>query len=296
MTLNFSDLPGNDALKRQLNAQGQRRGLSHAWIISGPPGSGRHTLANLLTAALICTDPHTRPCKQCVNCRKVFAGIHPDVIQIKPDGPKTTKEITVAQIRAVHTDAYIRPNEAQRKIYLFDPAQNMNPSAQNTMLKLLEDGPPYAAFLLLCENAGSLLPTVRSRCEVLYLTPANTSEGDITVTEAADTLLDCLSSRQESTLLEYLISLEKWDGEQFAALLDELVELIRDTLVCQTSQSPANSPRQKVIHKAAQSLPPTFLLHAAQTARKLRDACAFHVGTGHLCGWLCAELYGATLL
>ena len=76
-----------------------------------------------------------------------------------------------AQIRALRADAYIRPNEAGRKVYLLERAHTMNPSAQNAMLKLLEEGPPYAAFLLLTENAAALLPTVRSRCETLTLSP-----------------------------------------------------------------------------------------------------------------------------
>ena len=159
-------LAGNAPLKRQLDLQTARRGLSHAYIISGPPGSGKRTLAGLLSAALVCSGREAEfPCLRCSGCRKAMAGIHPDIIRVRDE----EKDITVAQIRALRSDAYIRPNEAARKVYLLEEAQSMNQSAQNAMLKLLEEGPPYAAFLLLTENAAALLPTVRSRCETLTL-------------------------------------------------------------------------------------------------------------------------------
>ena len=172
--MNLSALSGNEALKRQLTLQTARRGLSHAYILSGPAGSGKHTLARLLAAALVCTGPEQRPCLACPGCRKAMGGIHPDVIWTGGDG----KDITVAQIRSLRTDAYIRPNEAERKVYILENAHTMNQSAQNAMLKLLEEGPAYAAFLLLAENAAALLPTVRSRCETLTLSPVTPQQAE----------------------------------------------------------------------------------------------------------------------
>ena len=160
--MNLKGLAGNAPLKRQLELETARRGLSHAYILSGPPGSGKRTLAGLLAAALVCSEQGGGlPCLACPNCRKAMAGIHPDIVRTGDDG----KDITVAQIRALRADAYIRPNEAACKVYILENAQTMNDSAQNAMLKLLEEGPPYAAFLLLTDNAAALLPTVRSRCE-----------------------------------------------------------------------------------------------------------------------------------
>lgn len=80
------------------------------------------------------------------------------------------------QVRALRSDAYIRPNEGERKVYILEGADRMNASAQNAMLKLLEEGPAYAAFLLLSENAGGILETVRSRCETLTLDPVAPDE------------------------------------------------------------------------------------------------------------------------
>ena len=167
-------LAGNAALKEQLSAQEKGRGLSHAYLISGPAGSGKRTLARLLAAAMVCTGAGEKPCGGCAACRKVFGGIHPDVIQVGADG----KDISVGQAREARSDAYIRPNEGERKVYLFHNAQDMTPAAQNALLKLLEEGPAYAAFLLLAENPGAVLTTIRSRCEGAALTPVTAAEAE----------------------------------------------------------------------------------------------------------------------
>ncbi len=118
-----------------------------------------------------------RPCGRCAPCRKVFSGVHPDVAVIS--GPREGKPITVDQVRALRSDAYIRPNEGERKIYLLEQADRMNQSAQNAMLKLLEEGKTaYAVFLLLAGNGGGLLQTVRSRCEELALVPVPPAEAE----------------------------------------------------------------------------------------------------------------------
>ena len=129
--MNLTRLAGNAPLKRQLELETARRGLSHAYILSGPAGSGKRTLAGLLAAALVCDRRGgALPCLSCAGCRKAEGGIHPDIVRVGDDG----KDISVAQVRALRADAYIRPNEAERKVYILENAQTMNASAQNAML------------------------------------------------------------------------------------------------------------------------------------------------------------------
>ena len=304
-------LAGNAPVKARLEAQSRGRGLSHAYLITGPAGSGKRTLAGLLAAAMVCSAPDGRPCGGCPACRKAAGGIHPDVVTVAgEDG----KDLTVAQVRRMRADAYIRPNEAERKVYILPDAQRMNASAQNAMLKLLEEGPPYAAFLLLAEAAGELLPTVRSRCEVLSLAPVDRREGEAWLRErfpdapaqalsaaalrcggilgrAVDELsgggeeeaeLSALAARLADTVeagdelgrLELAMPLEKWDRERLARLLDALrAEALRRL------ERPGQSERARRRWMAA-----------AEGLEPLREACGFNGAPGHLTGWLCAVL------
>ena len=136
-----------------------RRRLSHAYLVTG---EARETLAGQLAAAWVCTG-EAPPCGACSGCRKAAQGIHPDIILADPEGEGLKAE----QVRALRADAYIRPNEAPTKVYLLPHAHLLNPTGQNILLKLVEEGPAYARFLFLTPNPELLLPTIRSRCETL---------------------------------------------------------------------------------------------------------------------------------
>ena len=165
--MSFDALLGNETLKQRLTASLSKSKASHSYLITGPKGSGKHTLAKLLAAALQCTE-HNKPCGRCNQCRKVMDNIHPDVITV--DDPEH-KTIPVKLIRQTCADLYIRPNEGNRKIYIFPRAQDMRTEAQNALLKCIEEPPSYGTFLFLTEHSEQLLTTIRSRCVELRLSP-----------------------------------------------------------------------------------------------------------------------------
>lgn len=174
--MNLSQLVGNRRLKDSLSRADH---LPHAILLGGAKGSGRHTLARLLAQALVCDHPDSAPCGNCPNCKRVAQGIHPDVPPLSAfvsSKDKDKRNIVVDTIRALRADAFVRPNQARRKVYIIAPAEEMNPNAQNALLKVLEDGPEYVSFLLLAENPLSLLPTIRSRCVRYDLTPVGEGE------------------------------------------------------------------------------------------------------------------------
>ncbi len=272
--MNLSALKGNERLKDQLSRQERGRGLSHAYIISGPAGSGRHTLARQLAAAMLCAGSGEKPCGKCGPCLKVRKGVHPDVSTVT--GPEEGKPITVDRVRLLRADAYIRPNEGERKVYLLEGADRMNAPAQNAMLKLLEEGPPYAAFLLIAGNAGGLLQTVRSRCEELVLTPAGepvSGETDQERRALAEKLTASLEKAGELELLETAAAVldVKRNREELAALLDELTDQL--------------APR------AARGGDRRRLLRAAELVKTLRGAAMLNVNSGQIAGWLCAGMF-----
>lgn len=307
--MDLSLLAGNNQIKRQLAHREGGRGLGHAYILSGARGSGVHTLAGQLAAAMVCQEPgETRPCGVCAPCRKAAAGIHPDIVTVAgPEG----KPISVDQVRALRTDAHIRPNEAARKVYLLERADRMNPSAQNAMLKLLEEGPAYAVFLLLAENGGALLPTIRSRCESLSLIPVSPAQAEQWLTrhypdrtpeqlhraamdcqgilgravellsgtdtaaaavgELAGRLARALECADELTLFETTMPLEKLNREDLAAVLDRTVVEIGAIL-------PQSGQKRR-------------LLQAVELLRTLRGGVELNANAGQLAGWLCAGAF-----
>lgn len=274
--MDLSPLKGNERLKDQLSRQERGRGLSHAYIISGPAGSGRHTLARRLAAAMLCTASGEKPCGRCGPCLKVMKGIHPDVSAVT--GPEEGKPITVDQVRLLRADAYILPNEGERKVYLLEGADRMNAPAQNAMLKLLEEGPPYAAFFLIAGNAGGLLQTVRSRCEELALTPAGepvSGETDQERRALAEKLAAALEKAGELELLETSAAVldVKRGREELAALLDELTDQL-------TARAAGGGDRRR-------------LLRAAELVKTLRGAAMLNVNGGQIAGWLCAGMFAA---
>ena len=134
---------------------------------------------------MLCESGGERPCGECRHCRKVFAGIHPDVISVAPgvdDKGRKRREILVDQVRFISADAQVMPNEARVKVYVVHDADRMNAAAQNALLKLLEEPPASAAFVLCAANPALLLPTVRSRC-VLIRRNADAAEDEQSAAE-----------------------------------------------------------------------------------------------------------------
>ena len=161
--MGFEGLLGNARLKENLRHSVDSGRLSHFYLISGPKGSGKRTLARLLAAAAVCRGER-KPCLSCPACRKAMTDNHPDIISVvDPD----RKAVPVKLVREYRDDVYIKPNEAEKKVYIFP--QELGPEGQNALLKILEEPPAYGLFLLLAENPQQILTTVRSRCTLLQM-------------------------------------------------------------------------------------------------------------------------------
>ena len=154
-------LPENSTLERTIRRAAEQGRLSHAIVLSG---TGDLTdAARFIAAAHVC-EGTDRPCLRCRHCRKVLEGIHPDVIPVLDT---EHKELTVEAVRALRKDVYIRPNEARRKVYVISDCRQLNQRDQDVLLKVVEEGPPYAAFIFCADAPAALLETVRSRCALL---------------------------------------------------------------------------------------------------------------------------------
>lgn len=152
----------------QLLAQHSKRGaLRHAYLLVGPKGLGKQTLATRTAQMIFCEAGPDAPCRECQACRRVEAQRHPDlhVVQVEPD----ENNIRIEQIRTLQRSISLAPYEAERRIVLVLGAHDMSLGASNALLKTLEEPPAECVLLLTAESRESLLPTIVSRCEVLPL-------------------------------------------------------------------------------------------------------------------------------
>ncbi len=156
--------------------RGFREGrLSHAYLLTGPPGVGKMLLALELAQMVNCLGEE-RPCGQCAQCQRIASGLHADVrvvaveVQPEPEGRSRTV-ITIGQVREVQREASLKPFEGRCRVFIFDGAEYMREDAANCLLKTLEEPPEQVMLVLLASDASALLPTILSRCQRLDLKP-----------------------------------------------------------------------------------------------------------------------------
>ena len=179
----FASLVGHEGPARALRSAVERNRLPHAILLHGPSGVGKATCAGILAQALNCAiSDFKAACGSCVSCRKVARGLHPDVLWVEP----LTGKIRLAQVairkssrttgpepphEPIVSWVGYRPYEGARRVVIIDDADAMNTQAQNALLKTLEEPPGSLLLLLVTARPGSLLPTIRSRCQPLRFQP-----------------------------------------------------------------------------------------------------------------------------
>jgi len=165
--MRFESFIGNNRIKEQLGALIDANRFPHALIIEGEEGLGKKTLAKELAGALVCSSASERPCGECADCKKALKNVHPDIIEKSNEDGK--RSFSIDTVREIIKDAYIKPNEAQFKVYILENCHLMGIPAQNALLKIIEEPPEYAVFIMLTETKSAFLETVLSRSVVVTL-------------------------------------------------------------------------------------------------------------------------------
>ena len=165
--VSFNNIIGHEEIIRHLQNAIKTGKVSHSYIFTGRPGSGKKLLASTYAMTLQCEAKGTEPCQKCVSCKKASGKNHPDIIFVTHEKPGT---ITIDEIRdqVIH-DVAVKPYYSEHKIYVIPDAEMMTVQAQNALLKTIEDPPEYAVIMLLTSNIDALLPTIQSRCVRLDL-------------------------------------------------------------------------------------------------------------------------------
>ena len=309
--MGFEALLGNRQLKDNLISSLRKGRASHFYLISGPAGSGKHTLARLLAAALQCEDPQA-PCGVCAACRKVLSGSHPDFITV--EGPEH-KKVAVKIVREIRDDMFIRPNEGKKKIYLFP--QELGIEGQNALLKILEEPPSYGVFILLSENAEQVLTTVRSRCVELKLLPLEegvlrrelsnrfpeqSSEAvsaaisrsggflgqahellakDSGQSPQTEGFIRAFAEKNSLLLTTTLAGMEKWKRDQLLQELQQWLRILGEAQLCRAGIPAAGGAEQIASVRSGAEL-----YTAIECVNKAIDYCLKNVSPAAVCGWL----------
>lgn len=245
--------------------------LSHAYIVSGM-GEDALEQARDLAAAMMCQFPEQAPCGHCENCRKLREGIHPDLgyVSREVENGKQKKSILIRQIRALIADAYVMPNEADKKVYIIEDADTMNLSAQNAILKLLEEPPAFDSFILIATNPMLLLPTVRSRCVLVRAETATEDELSPEDKELARGFLNTALKGTEAALFQWCMEHNSMNIQETLWFL----EAVKETAVAGLS-----SPKRSLAQKKK-------INHLIRLADQCREFLTVNTGPKHVLAYL----------
>ena len=278
-------LPSTHPVAVRIREAAGRGTLPHALLFTGP--GDRLAAARFAAAALECQGTD-RPCGVCPACRKVLSEIHPDVTVVRDEAHKN---VAVEVVRAVRADAYIQPNEGARKVYLFPDCALLTEQDQNVLLKVVEEGPPYAAFLFCAENPSQVLQTLRSRCVELKLPPAaETASGS---SDLGEELCRRIGSRRRGAVTEFAAGLERKrpDREALTAMLDRGRQAFAQALLLLYGRRPPENDREIPVF-LAKNLTKAQIMSTIEVLETYHGECAYNVGVGHVLGALAAELEG----
>ncbi|HEU5344747.1 MAG TPA: DNA polymerase III subunit delta' [Ktedonobacterales bacterium] len=166
------DVVGNAQAQATLERALASARLSHAYLLHGPAGVGKFTLAMALAQAALCQrrqPGESEACGECAACRKLAHGNHPDLTLIEPAEGK--RWIRIDDVREALHLANLAPTESAYRIVIIPDAERLQESGANTLLKMLEEPPEGVIFLLLAADADTVLPTILSRCQLVALRP-----------------------------------------------------------------------------------------------------------------------------
>lgn len=244
--------------------------MLHAYLICSE-GSGGEELARDMAKAAVCSGKTVRPCNACAGCRKAAKGIHPDIITVsKPLDAKGAEknEIVVSQAREIIAQAYVLPNEAGAKVFIIEQADSMNVSAQNALLKILEEPPGYAYFFLVAANGEALLPTVRSRLALVPVRPEQAGQF-----EEMELTRDFFSALEKGGLAmaEFCVSIEKLPREA----MREFLQNVRLSVSARLRRGAQDARR---------------LIGVARLCSRMEGYTASNVSSGHIAGTIAATL------
>ena len=230
--MNFGKLQLNEEVKKKLSSAVDSGTLSHAILLTGGTEKERKELSLLLSQALLCENSPA-PCLKCNICKKVKSGIHPDVIITEGEAGKQ-RSIKIDTIRDIRSRAYIMPNEAPFQIFIILEASGMGEEAQNALLKILEEPPATARFILASRSRDDFRQTILSRVTPFAISEdsgqAAGEKENSKASKAAEDIFSALITKNEAKIMLSTGALEK-DKKNYKLALERMILMFRNSII-----------------------------------------------------------------
>ena len=240
--MNFGKLQINEEAAKRLSAAVDSGTLSHAVLLTGGTEKERKELSVLLAQALLCTN-EPKPCLKCDICKKIKNGSHPDIIIISGESGKQ-RSIKIDTIRDIRSRAYIMPNEAPYQIFIILEASGMGEEAQNALLKILEEPPVTARFILASRSRDDFRQTILSRVTPFAISEdsgqAAGEKENAKAAKAAEEIFTAMLSKNEYKIMLSTGALEK-DKKTFKAALEKMILMLRNSIISKYNESAAEN-------------------------------------------------------
>ena len=258
----FRDLVGQDHISRTLSQAITSGRIGHAYLFSGPRGTGKTSTAKILAMALNCKEgPTPDPCGKCESCQRIMDGSAMDVFEIDAASNRGIDEI-----RGLRETVKFAPAEGRYKVYIIDEVHMLTAEAFNALLKTLEEPPAHVVFILATTEAHKVPPTIQSRCQRFDFRRITVGEiqgrlryiCDQMKTEADDKALELIALQADGGLRDALSILDQCislsDGRVTEAQVQEMLGLVGHSWIYRMTEALAAGKAQDVLNLVAELL------------------------------------------
>ena len=237
----FSDIIGQTHVVKTLKNAIKTDNISHAYLFTGPRGTGKTTMARLLAKAVNCEDDSDpEPCNECNSCKSIISGNAVDLIEIDAASHRGIDEI-----RQLREGIKFSPNSLKYKVYIIDESHQLTKGAANALLKTLEEAPEHAIFILATTEPQKMLPTIISRCQRFDFKKLNFSQ----ITEKLKKILKAEGVKSDDRSLEIIATAAGGSFRDAESLLDQILTFSGDKLTKEDVKSLLGLVETKYIYQ-----------------------------------------------